>query len=134
MEVRAAVVLAVSGAIVTVWAVRRTQQLADKSERRRMRRDVLRKLVGARHMIAEGATPGPGEFWDALNEVVVTFSDDTDVMKGLNQFHELVGRGFQAEDLNPLLQAMAIAADMGPLNSHLLLRAFAPKRKGQQKP
>ena len=63
MEVWAAVVLAVSGAAVTCWAVRRTQQLADESERRRMRRDVLRKLVGARHTIVEGAQLDRGEFW-----------------------------------------------------------------------
>ena len=134
MEVLAAVVLALSGALVTGWAVRRTQQLADQSERRRMRRDVLRKLAGTRHMIAEGATHGTGEFWDALNEVVVAFSDDIEVMNALRQFHELVGRGFQAGDLNPLLRAMATAADMGPLDSNLLLRPFTPNRRGQQKP
>ena len=71
MQLWAAFVLAASGAAVTYWAVRRTQQLADESERRRMRRDVLRKLVGTRHMIVQGAPPGTGEFWGALNEVVV---------------------------------------------------------------
>ena len=127
--------LAVSGAVVTYWAVQRTQKLADLSERRRMRRDVLRRLVGNRNMITQGATPGPGEFWVALNEVVVAFSDDDEVMEALRQFQELVARGFRAEDFCLLAQAMAKAAEMGHLDEQLVERPLAPNRcKGQQGP
>ena len=133
-EFWAAVVLAVSGAAVTYWAVQRTQRLADQSERRRMRRDVLRKLVGTRHMIVKGAKPGQGEFWIALNEVVVAFSDDDEVMEALRQFDKLVARGFQPEDFVLLTQAMARAAEMGPLDGHLLEHPFAPNpTTGQQR-
>lgn len=134
-EFWAAVVLAVSGAVVTYWAVQRTQKLADLSERRRMRRDVLRKLVGNRYMIAERAQPGPGEFWVALNEVAAAFADDEEVMEALRQFNKLVNRGFKAEDFGLLTQAMARAAEMGPLDEHLLEHPFAPNLSaGQQQP
>ena len=133
-EFWAAVVLAVSGAAVTYWAVQRTQRLADQSERRRMRRDVLRKLVGTRHMIVKGAKPGQGEFWIALNEVVVAFADDDEVMEALRQFDKLVARGFDPEDFYLLTQAMAKAAEMGPLDEHLVGHPFAPKTStGQQR-
>ncbi len=133
-ELGAALLLAVSGFAVTRWAIQRTQKLADESERRRMRRDVLRKLVGARHTLVKGA-PDTEEFWVALNEVVVAFSDDAEVMEALTQFDKLVARGFKAEDFDLLAQAMATAAEMGTLNEHLLLHPFTtPKLRGQQKP
>ena len=134
-EFSAAVLLAVSGAAVTFWAVQRTQHLADQSERRRMRRDVLRRLVGTRHMIIPGAKPGQGEFYAALNEVVVAFSDDDEVIEALRQFDKLVARGFQPEDLNLLVQPMARAAEMGPLDEHLLEHFVAPNPStGQRRP
>lgn len=86
-ELLAAGVLAVSGAAVTFLAVRRTQKLADLSERRRMRRDVLRKLVGARHTIVQGAKPGEGDFYAALNEVVVAWG----VREMLREMESLTG-------------------------------------------
>ena len=122
-EVWAALLLAVSGAVVTYVAVQRTQRLADESERRRMRRDVLRKLVGTRHLIVPEAEAS-GEFLAVLNEVVVAFSDDPEVMKALRQFDTLVARGFEPEDFNLLVQAMAEAAEMGHLDEDLMLRPY----------
>lgn len=134
-ELLAAGVLAVSGAAVTYWAIQRTQRLADLSERRRMRRDVLRKLVGTRHMIVQGAKPGQGEFYAALNEVVVAFSDDDEVTEALRQFDKLVARGFRPEDFVLLTQVMAKAAELGPLDEHLLGHPFAPNTStGQRRP
>ncbi len=99
-----------------------------------MRRDVLRKLVGTRHMIVQGAKSVQGEFFAALNEVVVAFSDDDEVMEALRQFDKLVARGFRPEDFVLLAQAMARAAEMGPLDEHLLGHPFAPNpTTGQQR-
>ena len=98
-----------------------------------MRRDVLRKLVGSRHTIVAGAKPGQGEFYAALNEVVVAFSDDDEVIEALRQFDKLVTRGFQPEDLNLLVQPMARAAEMGPLDEHLLGHLVAPKPSTSQR-
>lgn len=129
-ELFAAVLLAASGAAVTRWAVQRTQRLADLSERRRMRRDVLRRLMGARHMAFGGAELG--EFYAALNEVVVAFADDDEVIEKLGQFHKLVVRGFQGEDVVPLVQAMARAAEMGQLDEYLVVNLFAAGRSTDQ--
>ncbi len=131
-EFCAAVVLAVSGAGVTYWAVQRTQKLADLSERRRMRRDVLRKLVGTRRAIVREVKHGEGEFYAALNEVVVAFGDDDEVMEELRKFYERLDQGFQPNNFLLLSQAMAIAAEMGQLDEFLLERPFAPNQSTDQ--
>lgn len=43
----------------------------------------------------------------------MAFSDDTEVMKALRQFDELVARGFQPADFSTLVQAMAEAPRWG---------------------
>ena len=98
----------IGGGIVALW----TQRLADKSERRRMRRDVLRRLAGHRYLLTSNFKGSDGEIWVVLNEIVVAYADDKTVMGALDAFRKAVQQGFQAHDLDPLIRAMAEAADL----------------------
>ena len=121
-------VSAVVSAAVAVLVVLFTQHLSDRSERRRLRRDVLRKLAGHRYLIAGDISPVPNEFWVALNEAVIAFLDDDEVMEALRVFRTRVCQGQEAEDFVPLIAAMARAAKLPAerLDSEMLINAFAP--------
>ena len=89
---------------------RKTQNLSDRSEQRRMRRDVLRNLAGYRYLLTD---PGrDGMFWFALNEIAIAYLDDKTMMDKLREFQEKVERGFESPDLFPLMQAMAESAEL----------------------
>ena len=120
-----AAVSAVVALVVTLLA----QRLSDRSERRRLRRDVLRKLAGNRYLITRDVSPDPNEFWVALNEVVIAYLDDEEVMDELRTFRERVNRGQIAEDFVPLMKAMAKAARLPAerLDSEMLTTPFAPR-------
>ena len=105
-----------------------SQILADRSERRRMRRDVLRKLAGHRYLLTMQFMGCDGEVWVALNEVVAAFADDEKVMDALRTFRRHVDNGFRAMDLYPLIRAMAKAAKMpaDSIDSAIVENPFVP--------
>ena len=116
-------------AVVALLVVLLAQHLSDRSERRRLRRDVLRKLAGHRYLIAGDISPVPNEFWVALNEVGIAYLDDDEVMEALRVFRTRVNRGQVAEDFVPLIEAMARAARLPAerLDSEMLTTPFAPQ-------
>ena len=115
----------VGGGIVT-WL---TQALSNKSERRRMRRDVLRALAGHRYRLTDKFAECDGEFWVALNEIPVAYLDDAEVMEALRVFRDKVNSGFRAEDLTPLMRKMAHAAGLpsDSLESAEIEHPFTPR-------
>jgi len=110
---------------VAAWL---TQWLSSRAERRRMRRDVLRKLAGHRYLLTQGFKGRDGEFWVALNETAVAFADDERVMERLREFHDRIQEGFKSYHLVPLVKAMAEAANLpaDELDCMLIEHPFTP--------
>ena len=125
-------VSAAVSAVVALLIVLLTQHLSDRSERRRLRRDVLRKLAGHRYLITGDVSPTPNEFWEALNEIVIAYLDDKEVMDELRTFRKRVNCGQTAEDFVPLMKAMARAAKLPVecLDSETLTTPFTPQAAG----
>ena len=115
----------VLAAPVAAWL---TQTLSSRAERRRMRRDVLRKLAGHRYLLTPRFKGSDGEFWVALNETVVAFADDKQVMEQIREFHGRIAQGFKSHHLVPLMKAMAEAAKLPAveLDSWLVEHPFTP--------
>ena len=69
------------------------------------------------------------EFWVALNEVGIAYLDDKEVMDELRTFRERVNCGQTAEDLVPLMKAMARAAKLPAesLDPEMLTTPFIPQ-------
>ena len=122
-------VSAAVSAAVALLVVLLAQRLSDRSERQRLRRDVLRKIAGHRYLITGDVNPAPNEFWVALNEIVIAYLDDEEVMDELRTFRERVDCGQIAEDFVPLMKAMARAARLPSerLDSEMLTYSFAPR-------
>ena len=103
-------VSAAVAALVSLATVLATQRLSDRSERRRLRRDVLRKLAGHRYLLLSEERYKPSEFWVALNEVIIAFMDDEGVMKAQQEFRKHLDD--EAKHIVPLIVAMARAANL----------------------
>lgn len=119
----------VSGLVGGVFLAEFRQWRSDRSERRRMRRDVLRRLVGYRYHLTPQFTGCDSDFWAALNEVVVAYLDDADVIRELHAFRRLIEkRCFKSPDLLPLLWSMAKAAELPEerLDSGLIENPLVP--------
>ncbi|MDE2932500.1 MAG: hypothetical protein OXS47_01370 [Chloroflexota bacterium] len=114
----------IGGAIVALL----TQSLSDRSERRRLRRDVLRDLAGHRYLLTDQFKGSQGRVFVALNEVAVAYLDDEAVMDALREFTEDIGEGFKAEHLYKLMHAMAAAAGLpaDSLDRRQVEMPFAP--------
>ena len=131
------IVSAAGGAFVSQAAVLATRRLSDRSERRRLRRDVLRKLAGHRYLLIGDTRFEPSEFWVALNEVIVAFMDDEGVMNAQLEFRSHLGPQSKAEHLVPLVKAMAKAANLPVerLNTeeltYELTHPFTPPSRGK---
>ena len=123
------VALPVAGVVVGVpLGVVLERFIADRAERRRMRRDVLRRFAAHRYVLTERGWCPESEFWAVLNEVIVAYIDDRDVLDELHTFRGHVGGdGFRSEHIVPLMQAMARAAklDAEQLDSELIQYPFA---------
>ena len=94
-------VTAVLVAAASFWWAKHTHILAPK-------RDVLRRLLGSRHLLADAMRDhrGPGEPYIALNEVAVAYYNDEKVVQALKRY-------FAAKstvNLIKLLREMANAA------------------------
>ncbi len=70
-----------------------------------------------------------GEFWVALNEALVAFADDKQVMEQIREFHGQIAQGFKSHHLVPLMKAMAEAAKLPAteLDSRLVEHPFTPR-------
>ncbi len=112
--------------IIVSWQ----QKLSDSSERRRMRRDVLRKLAGHRYLLTKHFKGMDGMIWVALNEIAIAYLDDETVMEELSKFQDNVDNGFESS-LFPLMQAMAESAELPAkeLRRCLIKKPFVPRQK-----
>ena len=93
--------IVVSGLLSSLLATGITLYVQQRTTRRQMKLDCLRRLAAFR-------TPQPTEkFIEALNEVFVTFNDAREVMSALSKFNRDVrdGRGHRNEHLIDLLKA-----------------------------
>ena len=122
-------VVATVGVVVSVFSgVLLERSISNRAERRRMRRDVLRRLAANRYVLTQRGSFPDSDFWGALNEVVVAFVDDAAVMKALRTFRErLNDNGFKPEHIVPLMRAMAEAAKLPSehLDEELIEYVFA---------
>ena len=113
-----------------------TQTLSDRSERRKMQRDVLLKLAGHRYLLTPGFAGDDGEFWVALNQITVAFAKSSIVMEAFRIFQQDVERGFQSHHLARLIGALA--KEMGlpaeSLDSGQMETPFTPKGLGRPDP
>ena len=135
-DLAVAVLSAFGGAAAGLLLAEFRQWRSDRSERRRMRRDVLRRLAGHRYLLTPRYAGSDGDFWPALNEVVVAYLDDADVINEVHAFRRrVVGRGFRSPDLLPLLRAMAKAAKLPEdrLDCGLIENPFAPIQSDQDR-
>ena len=111
------------GAFLTSWSSRKRDHLV-------LKRDVLRRVMGYRWQLTDRG-PGDCAVFTALNEIAVVFAGDDDVENALTSFRARVSQGFRAENLPPLLEAMAKSAGI-PLkrwSQDLLDTPLAPPRR-----
>lgn len=98
---------------------RRTHVLAPK-------RDVLRRLLGGRHLLTDAMSDhrGPGEPYIALNEIVITYSGDPEVIGALKRY----SKETSIVNLKILIRKMAKAAgsSLDNFNDDLLDITFRP--------
>jgi len=79
-------------------------------DRRKLKKDVLRRLVGHRYIFTDdfhSELPPSGEPFVALNEAIVVFANDKEVLDALVQVRTTGGGG---EQLTALIKRMASAA------------------------
>jgi hypothetical protein len=99
-----------------------------KYDRMKLRREVLRRFVGNRHLLV-GPTTGQGEPFVALNEVFVVFSDAPAVISAIKKMHEELGEeGRLVDNIVTLTKAMACAAGvrLESVNDSFIEKPFTP--------
>ncbi len=101
-----------------------------RHERRKQKFEVLRKIVGTRFALTQKTNPASkAEFFSALNEVVILFHKDKDVITALHTLHrELKVPNRLDDNLVTLFKAMCANLNIknGGLNDEFFLRPFTP--------
>lgn len=101
-----------------------------RHEKRKQKFEVLRRIVGTRYALTEKTTnEAKVVFFSALNEVVVLFHDDREVIGALNNLHrELKVQGRLHDNLVTLFKAMCrnLNVSSAGLNDEFFLRPFSP--------
>lgn len=116
-------VVAVAIAAASLWWTRRSHVLAPK-------RDVLRRLLGSRHLLTDAMAHhrGPGEPYTALNEIAVAYYSDENVVRALKRYfaEKTVG------NLKTLIREMAKAArsSLDKFDDDFLETPFTPSGGG----
>ena len=110
------------GVGISTWYYRR-------HEKRKQQFEVLRKLVGTRFALTEKATSeAKVQFFSALNEVVVLYHDNPDVIKALHNLHrELKVPDRLHDNLVSLFKEMCKVLNLkdNGLNDEFFLRPFS---------
>lgn len=113
----------IMGVGVSTWYYRR-------HEKRKQQFEVLRKIVGTRFALTENTTPeAKVQFFSALNEVVILYHENQDVIKALHNLHrELKVPNRLHDNLVSLFKEMCKVLDMkeSGLNDEFFLRPFSP--------
>ncbi|MCY4263225.1 MAG: hypothetical protein OXC97_08005, partial [Candidatus Dadabacteria bacterium] len=87
-----------------------THKYNRKRDHLELKRDVLKRVAGYRWHLTLGNQKPDSPIFTALNEIFIVFAGDKNVEREIANFHKTLKRGFQAEDLRPVLEAMAISA------------------------
>lgn len=110
---------AVLVAAASFWWARHTHILAPK-------RDVLRRLLGSRHLLTDAMAHhrGPGEPYIALNEIAVAYFSDEKVVQGLKCYFAEKS----VVNLKTLIREMAKAArsSLDKFDDNFLETPFVP--------
>lgn len=126
-----------SGLIGAVVAVLIQSYIGRRRDRRTAKRDVLRRFAGNRHVLTGvGSAIQPnGEPFVALNEALVVFAGDMEVIEALRTMHAELGQpGRLPENIVTLVKRMAVAADVPiTLNDSFIERPFAPSSSAGQR-
>ncbi len=113
------------GVAISAWYYRRYDAL-------KLKRDVLRRLSGNRHLLTVVPCEAKAEPFIALNEAFIVFSDSPKVIAVLKRAHDELGQTDRLVDnLVTLMKEMAKASgvSMGDLNDSFLARPFTPGKK-----
>ena len=98
-------------------------------ERTRLKKETLRRFAASRYELIPGAEGSEGNFSQALNEILVVFNDDPDVMDALSEFYEAVhdsGEKVTQRKVVTLFKAMCDATGVkyDEFDDQLLLSPF----------
>ncbi len=107
-----------------------------KQNQMELKRDILRRFLGFRWQLTLGHSYPDGQFFTALNEILVVFAKDTEVNDELTIFHQAVmNNNFQPKLLQPLAEAMAKSADVpyDGWNKNLFEIPFTPPNDNNPK-
>ena len=115
--------VAVAIAAASLWWSRRSNVLAPK-------RDVLRRLLGSRHLLTDAMANhrGPGEPYIALNEIAVAYYSDENVVRALKRYFAEKSVG----NLKMLIREMSKAArsSLDKFDDDFLETPFTPSGGG----
>ena len=103
-------------------------------EHRRMKRDVLCRIMGYRwHLTPRNEHPD-SDFFTAFNEIPVAFAYDKDVKNAVSDFQNSLAHGFRPSSLTPLVRALAKAAGVWDewWTSELIENPIAPNKNATE--
>ena len=120
-----------SGLIGAVLATYLNSHLFRKHHRLSLKRDVLVRLVGNRHLFIGSLRTENSEPFVSLNQAFVVFEDSANVISALKDLHGATGTdgtGSADDKMVTLIKAMAKASGIGinNLNDSFLLTPFTP--------
>ena len=126
-----AILLSVTALATSTAAVIGTlsHRLQRRKEKLEAKRDVLRRIVGNRFYLTEGANGvGPdGEPFVALNEAAVVYHDDSDAITALKKFHKSLSGQNISRDLPVLIGALSKSAKVDyKIGTYFISRPFTP--------
>ena len=127
VQVAIAVFTAITGlgAVLSAISARRSRLDAHRIYELQPKRDVLRRFVGNLHFATSDLRDHPQRvnLTAAMNEAVVVFGEDNDVVDKLQMFKRNLGN---AANYPPLIRAMAEASDLsiGEFDNDFLMRPF----------
>lgn len=118
----------VAGAVVGgVVATYLNSYLFQKHHRLALKRDVLARLAGHRHLFgSDGKEP-----YIALNQTMVVFADSPAVLSALTGLHEALGTRHVNDRILSLVDAMSDASGIKPskkLKDSFFLEPFQPQK------
>lgn len=120
-----------SGLAGVVLATYLNSYLYQKHHRLSMKRDVLVRFVGNRHLFISDYRTNNNEPFISLNQAFVVFEDSPAVMSALKDLHESVRTEFVNDKMVSLIKEMSKASriDINNLNDSFLLNPFTPKKE-----
>lgn len=100
-------VAAIVGAVLGLSGLAIATYLDHRRSKLRVKRDVLRRVVGYRFRLVKKHPKDTEEPWLALNEIFIVFARDKRVVRELDSYWR---NGFRKDRLRDLVRAMAEAA------------------------